>query len=144
MKETVFYFVWHIYPPFTRNQIVSLYFGRDVRTRLGLTICDVPGPPVFHIKAETFRLVPCPRTQAKLPAYSPQPPPNAERQARKLWIPFFKILWYDLTWAMNPRATDCEADALTTTPVCLYRRFYLVLANRGCSSSSAAAPPTFK
>ena len=41
----------HIYPPFTRKQIVSLYFGRDVRTRLGVAISEVSGPPVFHIKA---------------------------------------------------------------------------------------------
>ena len=43
------------------------------------------GPPVFHIKAGASRLVPCPRTQqANLPACSPQPPINAERQAGKL------------------------------------------------------------
>ena len=35
----VFVFVFvHIYPPFTRKRIVSLYFGRDVRTRLGVAI----------------------------------------------------------------------------------------------------------
>ena len=35
--------------------------------------------------------VPCPRTQqANLPAYSLQPPINAERQARKLYISFLK------------------------------------------------------
>ena len=28
----------------------------------------------------------------------------------------FKVFWYDLTRGMNPRSTDCEADALTTTP----------------------------
>ena len=59
--------------------------------------------------------MPCPRTQqANLPACSPQPPLNAERQAGKLWIPFFKVFWYDSTREMNPRSTDCEADALTT------------------------------
>ena len=36
--------------------------------------------------------------------------------SRKLWIPFFKVFWYDSTRGMNPRSTDCEADALTTTP----------------------------
>ena len=61
--------------------------------------------------------MPCPRTQqANLPACSPQPPLNAERQAGKLQIPFFKVFWYDSTRGMNPRSTDCEADALTTTP----------------------------
>ena len=51
----VFVFV-HIYPPFTRKRIVSLYFGRDVRTRLGVAIFfEVSGPPVFHIKAEASR-----------------------------------------------------------------------------------------
>ena len=61
--------------------------------------------------------MPCPRTQqANLPVCSPQPPINAERQARKLWIPFYKAFWYDSTRGLNPRSTDCEADALTTTP----------------------------
>ena len=41
----------HIYPSFTRKRIVSLYFGWDDRTRLGVAICDMSGPPVFHIKA---------------------------------------------------------------------------------------------
>ena len=30
-------------------------FGRDVRTRLGVAIVEVSGPPVFHIKAEASR-----------------------------------------------------------------------------------------
>ena len=29
---------------------------------------------------------------------------------------FFKVFWFDSTREMNPRSTDCEADALTTTP----------------------------
>ena len=61
--------------------------------------------------------MPCPRTQqANLPACSPQPPINAERQAGKLEIPFFKVFWYDSTRGMNSRSIDCEADALTITP----------------------------
>ena len=28
----------------------------------------------------------------------------------------FKVFWYDSTRGMIPRSTDCEADALTTTP----------------------------
>ena len=75
------------------------------------------GPPVFHIKAEASRKVPRPRTQqANLPICSPQPPLNVESQAGKLWIPFFKVFWDDSTRGMSPRSTDCEADALTTTP----------------------------
>ena len=50
----VFVFV-HIYPPFTRKRIVSLYFGRDVRTRLGVAIFGVSGPSVLHIKTEATR-----------------------------------------------------------------------------------------
>ena len=45
-----FCFICHIYPPFTRMRIVSLYFGREVRTRLGVAFFEVYGPPVFHIK----------------------------------------------------------------------------------------------
>ena len=38
---------------------------------------------------------------------------------------FFKVFLYELTWGMNSRSTDCEADALTTRPfailsVCVY------------------------
>ena len=40
----------HIYPPFARKRIVSLYFGGGVRTRLGVAISEVSGAPVFHIK----------------------------------------------------------------------------------------------
>ena len=40
----------------------------------------------------------------------------AERQAGKLWIPVFKVFWYDSTWGMNPRSTDYNVDALTTAP----------------------------
>ena len=67
-------------------------------------------------KGGASRKVPCPRTQqANLPACSPQPPLNAERQAGKLRMSFFKVFWYDSTRGMNPWFTDCEADALTTT-----------------------------
>ena len=45
----------HIYPPFTRKRFVSLYFGREVRTRLGVAISEMSGPPVFHIKAGASR-----------------------------------------------------------------------------------------
>ena len=45
----------HIYPPFTRKRIALLYFGRDVRNRLGVAIFEVSGPPVFHIKAGASR-----------------------------------------------------------------------------------------
>ena len=51
--------------------------------------------------------MPCPRTQqANLPACSPQPPLNAERQAEKLWIPFFKVFRYDSARGLKPRSTD--------------------------------------
>ena len=35
--------------------IVSLYFGRNVTTRLGVAISEVYGPPVSHIKVEASR-----------------------------------------------------------------------------------------
>ena len=31
----------HVYSPFTRKRIVSLYFGRDVQTRLEVAISEV-------------------------------------------------------------------------------------------------------
>ena len=39
-----------------------------------------------------------------------------ERQAGKLGISFFEVFWYDSTWGMNPRSTECETDAQNTTP----------------------------
>ena len=79
--------------------------------------------------------MPWPRTQrANLPACSPQPPINAERQARKLYMPFCKVFWYDSTRGLSPRSTDCEADALTTTPsrrsLSYQRKFDLKSASR--------------
>ena len=62
-------------------------------------------------------LMACPRTQQlNLPACSPQRLFNAERQAGKLLDIIFKVFWYEPTGGINPRSTDCEADALTTTP----------------------------
>ena len=49
-RPELFCHIWHIYPPFTRKPIASLCFGRYVRTRLGVTISEVSGPPVFHMK----------------------------------------------------------------------------------------------
>ena len=51
----VLYCIVHIYLPFTRKRIVSLYFGRDVCTRLGVAIFEVSGPPVFHTKVAASR-----------------------------------------------------------------------------------------
>ena len=46
----VLLFFIHVYPPLTRKRIVSQYFGRNVRTRLGVATSEVFGSPVFHIK----------------------------------------------------------------------------------------------
>ena len=50
-------FFCRIHHPFTRKRFVLLYFGRDVRTRLGVAVSLVSGPSVFHRKAG--RLVKC-------------------------------------------------------------------------------------
>ena len=34
---------------------------------------------------------------------------NAERPAGKLWIPFFKVFWYDSTRRINPRSNNCKS-----------------------------------
>ena len=51
----LFFFIYHIYPPFTRKRILSLCPGRYVRTLLGVAIFEVSGPPVFHIKVIRFK-----------------------------------------------------------------------------------------
>ena len=97
-KSHAIFFIVHVYLLFRRKRIVSLSFGRDVRTHLAVAFFKVSGPPDFHIKLGATRLVPCPRTQqANFPAYSPQNTLNAERQAGKLWILFFRVFWYDST-----------------------------------------------
>ena len=74
-------------------------------------------------KSGASRYVLCPRTQqANMPACSPQPPIDAKRQAGTLWIPFFKVFWYDWTRGMNPRSTDCKAHSPTTTPSRFYEK----------------------
>ena len=51
-KNFFFNFLFcHIYPPFTRMRTVSLYFGRDVRTRLVVAISKLSEPPVFRMKS---------------------------------------------------------------------------------------------
>ena len=50
-----FIIIVRAYPPFTRKRIVSLTFERDVCTRLEVTISEVCGPPVFHIKVGASR-----------------------------------------------------------------------------------------
>ena len=80
---TVYLFIVHVYPSFTRKRIVSLSFGCDVRTRLGVAIFSrcMSGPPIFHKKVGPSRSVPCPRTQQdNLPACSLHPTLNAKRQ----------------------------------------------------------------
>ena len=50
LSKVLFFFICHIYPTFTRKQIVLLYFERDVCTRFGVAISALSGPPVFDIK----------------------------------------------------------------------------------------------
>ena len=111
-------FICHIYPPFTRkraNCIAILWTGP--LHSLGSCIFRGLWTTRLPHKGGASHKVPCPRTQqANLPACSPQPPLNAKRQAGKLRIPFFKVFWYDSTRGMNPWSTNCEEDALTTTP----------------------------
>ena len=96
------YCIVYIYPPFMRKQIVSLYFGQDVRTRLEAAISEVSWATCLPHKGGGVPLSTLPKGTSELPACLPQPPINAEHQARKLWIPFFKVFWYDLTRRMNP------------------------------------------
>ena len=113
----LFFFIYHLYPTPTRNRIVSLCFERYVRTRFVVAVSEVSGSPVFHLKVgRPVKCLSARTQQANLPACSPQFPINAERHAGKLWTPFFKVIWYDSTRGMNPRSTNCEEHALTTTP----------------------------
>ena len=113
----VFCFICHIYPPFTRKRSVLLYFGREVRTRLGVTFFKVYGPPVCHIKvgrpdkclAQGHNKRTC-----RLVLHNLLLMPSAKQGS--CGCHFFKVFWYYSTRGMNPRSTDCEADALTTTP----------------------------
>ena len=93
--------------------MISLCFGRDVRTRLGVAIS---GSPVFHIKVG--RPVKC-LAHAGLFSTTYHKCPAPSREAMDTI--FKKVFWYDSTRGMSPMSTDCEADALTTTPTCRLR-----------------------
>ena len=41
-------------------------------------------------------------------------------------MPFFKVFWYDWTWKMNLRSTNCEADAPITTPSHQLKTYILI------------------
>ena len=110
-------------------------FWTQVRTRLGVAISEVSVSPVFHIKVgRPFSALPKDTTSELVGLFS-KTAINAERQAGKLWIPFFKVFWCDSTRRMNPRSTDCEADALTTTPS---RRFSTGVSR--CGNSLSISP----
>ena len=54
--------------------------------------------------------------------------PKCRPPSREAVNIIFKVFWYDLTRGMNPKSTDCEADALTTKPSCQFILF-LEIAN---------------
>ena len=49
--------------------------------------------------------------------------PKCRAPSREAVNNIFKVFWYNSTRGLNPRSTDCEADALTTTPFlsCSYK-----------------------
>ena len=72
-------------------------------------------PPVCHLEAAESRLSAFPKDTSKLPAFSPRHPFRTKHQAQKLKIPFLS-LFVRLDHKIEPRSTNCEADALNTTP----------------------------
>ena len=54
-------FIVHVYPPLMRKRIVSLSFGKDVRTCLEVVISKVSAPPVFYIKVGAYPLCALPK-----------------------------------------------------------------------------------
>ena len=62
--------------------------------------------------------------------------PECRAPSKKAVDTIFKVFWYDSTRGLSPRSTDCEADALTTTPS---RRFYFV-----CRSNSVNINHTYR
>ena len=121
----VFRFICHIYPPFTRKRIVSLYLGREVRTRLGVAFFEVYGSPVFHVKVgHPVKCLAQGRNKrtCRLVLHNLSKIPNAKQGS--CGYHFLKSFGMTQQGGMNPWSTDCEADALTTTPS---GRFYLFI-----------------
>ena len=122
----VFFFLFAIFIFHSRESRLHRYIlngSSALAWELPFPICL--GHLSSTLRWRRFVLVLCPRTQqANLPPCSPQHLLTAERQAGKLWIPFLKVFWYDSTRRLNPRSTDCEADALTTTPLLICERCY--------------------
>ena len=71
------------------SELYCYVFGWYVYTCLGVAISEVSGSPAFHI--EMGRPVKC--------------------------LAQGKVFSYDSTRGINPKLTDCEEDALTTTPL---------------------------
>ena len=116
-KNILYIYIGHTALALKLGLQVFSYTGATTTGRLlGPTIC-LPhkdgGVPLSALPKDTTR---------KLASLFSTLSLFAERQAGKLWIPFFKVFWYDSTWEMNPRSTDCEVDALTTTPS---RRYFI-------------------
>ena len=87
-------------------EVVSIGFLR-------FFIMVVSPPFFFHIEIEESRYMPFPKTQqANKPAFSPYYPFYAERQARKLSMPFLKSV-VRLSKEPKLRSTDSKAEGLT-------------------------------
>ena len=100
-----------------KSELYRYVFGRYVRNRLGVAISELSRPPVSHIKVGV-PLGDLPKdTTSELAGLffscSSQHSLDAEPQAGKQAIPFYKDFLYDSTKGMNPRSTDCKADAPT-------------------------------
>ena len=94
--------------------MLGLHVFRQTGPLRGLD-CLAP-PPVCHMKMEASRYVPCSKAQqASFTACSPHYLYVLSVKQGSCEYHFL-VLWYDSTWGTNPRSTDCEADALTTTP----------------------------
>ena len=106
----------HICPPFTRKRIVSLFWtvsphslGSCYFRGVWTTCLPHKGGGPVECLAQGHKKRACWLVLHNLPMI-------AKRQAGKLWIPFFKVFWYDSTREINPRPTDCDVDAQTTAP----------------------------
>ena len=107
-----FCFICHFYPPFTRKRIVSLYFGVWTVSPHSLGSCLFQGlwATCLPHKGGGVPLSALPKdTTSELAGLFSTTSPKCRAPSRE-------AIDDDSTRGMNPRSTNCEADALTATP----------------------------
>ena len=108
-----FFFICHIYPPFMRKRCIAMFWTVSPHS---LGSCHFRVTCLPH-KGGGVPLSALPKdTTSELAGLFSTISHKCRAPSREAVDTIFKVFSYDSTRGMNPRSTDCEAKALTTTP----------------------------